>query len=252
MLSVGFLVTREKDEYNTIDKKGKIESEINMKRKRRVIMLLCIMIVASNLTGCSSILGKIPNRDEVFEKVSKQIGEDCELVDVETVKGLPRKQIYYFESLERDLKFTVTSTLENVYFESGYMNFFYTKSIESGYTEAVLNYYKDDVIDKLSEIKNYEKDNEVIVLESEDDYADVVDKIYEADQIYSAERQYHDQDWMDSNPVMSIYLYYKIDGKVYRANLIKLNGNLSKKQILDTIYEEYEHAQKTRRERINN
>ena len=222
-----------------------------MKRKRRVIMLLCIMIVASNLTGCSLILGKIPTREEVLEDISYEIGEDCELVDVETVKGLPRKQIYYFESLERDLKFTVTSTLENVYFESGYMNFFYTKKIKSGYREAVLNYYKDDVIDKLSEIKNYEKDNEVIVLESEDDYADVADKIYEADQIYSAERQYHDQDWMDSNPVMSIYLYYKIDGKVYRANLIKLNGNLSKKQILDKIYEEYEHAQKTRRERID-
>ena len=252
MSSVGFLVTREKDEYNTIDKKGKIESEINMKRKRRVIMLLCIMIVASNLTGCSSIFGKIPTREDVLENISYEIGEDCELVDVETVKGLPRKQIYHFESLERDLKFTVTSTLENVYFESGYMNFFYNKSIESGYTEAVLNYYKDDVIDTLSEIKNYEKDNEVIVLESEDDYADVVDKIYEADQIYSAERQYHGQDWMDSNPVMSIYLYYKIDGKVYRANLIKLNGNLSKKQILDTIYEEYEYAQKTRRERIDN
>ena len=223
-----------------------------MKRKRRVIMLLCIMIVASNLTGCSSIFGKIPTREDVLENISYEIGEDCELVDVETVKGLPRKQIYYFESLERDLKFTVTSTLENVYFESGYMNFFYTKKIKSGYREAVLNYYKDDVIDKLSEIKNYEKDNEVIVLESEDDYADVVDKIYEADQIYSAERQYHDQDWMDSNPVMSIYLYYKIDGKVYQANLIKLNGNLSKKEILDTIYEEYEYAQKTRRERINN
>ena len=252
MSSVGFSVTRDKSEYNTIHKKGKIESEINMKRKRRVIMLLCIMIVASNLTGCSSILGKIPTREEVLENISYEIGEDCELVDVETVKGLPRKQIYYFESLERDLKFTVTSTLENVYFESGYMNFFYNKSIESGYTEAVLNYYKDDVIDKLSEIKNYEKDNEVIVLESEDDYADVADKIYEADQIYSAERQYHDQDWMDSNPVMSIYLYYKIDGKVYQANLIKLNGNLSKKEILDTIYEEYEYAQKTRRERINN
>ena len=222
-----------------------------MKRKRRVIMLLCIMIVASNLTGCSLILGKIPTREEVLEDISYEIGEDCELVDVETVKGLPRKQIYYFESLERDLKFTVTSTLENVYFESGYMNFFYTKKIKSGYREAVLNYYKDDVIDKLSEIKNYEKDNEVIVLESEDDYADVADKIYEADQIYSAERQYHGQDWMDSNPVMSIYLYYKIDGKVYRANLIKLNGNLSKKQILDKIYEEYEHAQKTRRERID-
>lgn len=223
-----------------------------MKRKRRVIMLLCIMIVASNLTGCSSIFGKIPTREDVLENISYEIGEDCELVDVETVKGLPRKQIYYFESLERDLKFTVTSTLENVYFESGYMNFFYTKSIESGYTEAALNYYKDDVIDKLSEIKNYEKDNEVIVLESEDDYADVVDKIYEADQIYSAERQYHDQDWMDSNPVMSIYLYYKIDGKVYQANLIKLNGNLSKKKILDKIYEEYEHAQKTRIERTDN
>ena len=223
-----------------------------MKRKRRVIMLLCIMIVASNLTGCSSIFGKIPTREDVLENISYEIGEDCELVDVETVKGLPRKQIYYFESLERDLKFTVTSTLENVYFESGYMNFFYTKKIKSGYKEAVLNYYKDDVIDKLSEIKNYEKDNKVIVLESEDDYADVADKIYEADQIYSAERQYHDQDWMNSNPVMSIYLYYKIDGKVYRANLIKLNGNLSKKEILDTIYEEYEYAQKTRRERINN
>ena len=223
-----------------------------MKRKRRVIMLLCIMIVASNLTGCSSILGKIPTREEVLEDISYEIGEDCELVDVETVKGLPRKQIYYFESLERDLKFTVTSTLENVWFESGYMNFFYTKKIKSGYREAVLNYYKDDVIDKLSEIKNYEKDNEVIVLESEDDYADVADKIYEADQIYSAERQYHDQDWMDSNPVMSIYLYYKIDGKVYQANLIKLNGNLSKKEILDTIYEEYEYAQKTRIERTDN
>ena len=223
-----------------------------MKRKRRVIMLLCIMIVASNITGCSSILGKIPTREEVLEDISYEIGEDCELVDVETVKGLPRKQIYYFESLERDLKFTVTSTLENVWFESGYMNFFYTKKIKSGYREAVLNYYKDDVIDKLSEIKNYEKDKEVIVLESEDDYADVVDKIYEADQIYSAERQYHDQDWMDSNPIMSIYLYYKIDGKVYQANLIKLNGNLSKKKILDTIYEEYEYAQKTRRERIDN
>ena len=131
------------------------------------------------------------------------------------------------------------------------MKFFYAKKIKSGYIEAIFNYYKDDIIDKLSEIKNYEKDNEVIVLESEDDYADVVDKIYEADQIYSAERQYHDQDWMNSNPVMSIYLYYKIDGKVYRANLIKLNGNLSKKQILDKIYEEYEHAQKTRRERID-
>ena len=251
MSSVGFSVTREKDEYNTIHKKGKIESEINMKRKRRVIMILCIMIVASNLTGCSSILGKIPTREEVLEDISYEIGEDCELVDVETVKGLPRKQIYYFESLERDLKFTVTSTLENVYFESGYMKFFYAKKIKSGYIEAIFNYYKDDIIDKLSEIKNYEKDNEVIVLESEDDYADVVDKIYEADQIYSAERQYHDQDWMDSNPIMSIYLYYKIDGKVYRANLIKLNGNLSKKQILDKIYEEYEHAQKTRRERID-
>ena len=223
-----------------------------MKRKRRVIMLLCIMIVASNLTGCSSILGKIPTREEVLEDISYEIGEDCELVDVETVKGLPRKQIYYFESLERDLKFTVTSTLENVYFESGYMKFFYAKKIKSGYIEAIFNYYKDDIIDKLSEIKNYEKDNEVIVLESEDDYADVVDKIYEADQIYSAERQYHDQDWMDSNPIMSIYLYYKIDGKVYRANLIKLNGNLSKKQILDKIYEEYEHAQKNRIERIDN
>ena len=228
MSSVGFSVTRDKSEYNTIHKKGKIESEINMKRKRRVIMLLCIMIVASNLTGCSSIFGKIPNRDEVLENVSKQVKEDCELVDVETVKGLPRKQIYYFESLERDLKFTVTSTLENVWFESGYMNFFYTKKIKSGYREAVLNYYKDDVIDKLSEIKNYEKDNEVIVLESEDDYADVADKIYEADQIYSAERQYHDQDWMDDNAAIRIYFCYKIDGKIYGANLIGINGNLSK------------------------
>ena len=217
-----------------------------MKRKRRVIMLLCIMIVASNLTGCSSILGKIPTREEVLEDISYEIGEDCELVDVETVKGLPRKQIYYFESLERDLKFTVTSTLENVWFESGYMNFFYTKKIKSGYREAVLNYYKDDVIDKLSEIKNYEKDNEVIVLESEDDYADVADKIYEADQINSAERQYHDQDWMDSNPVMSIYLYYKIDGKIYGANLIGINGNLSKKEILDKIYDDYEFAKNSK------
>ena len=251
MSSVGFSVTRDKSEYNTIHKKGKIESEINMKRKRRVIMLLCIMIVASNLTGCSSILGKIPTREEVLEDISYEIGEDCELVDVETVKGLPRKQIYYFESLERDLKFTVTSTLENVYFESGYMNFFYTKKIKSGYKEAIMNYYKDDIIDKLCEMENYNKEKNIILFESEDDYADVVDKIYEADQIYSAERQYHGQDWMDSNPVMSIYLYYKIDGKVYRANLIKLNGNLSKKQILDKIYEEYEHAQKTRRERID-
>ena len=252
MSSVGFLVTREKDEYNTIDKKGKIESEINMKRKRRVIMLLCIIIVASNLTGCSSIFGKIPNRDEVLEKVSKQIGEDCELVDVETVKGLPRKQIYYFESLERDLKFTVTSTLENVYFESGYMNFFYTKKIKSGYREAVLNYYKDDIIDKLCEMENYNKEKKIILFESEDDYADVVDKIYEADQIYSAERQYHDQKWMNINTVMGIYLDYKIDGKVYEANLITLNGNLSKKEILDKIYEEYEYAQKTRIERTDN
>ena len=251
MSSVGFSVTRDKSEYNTIHKKA-IESEINMKRKRRVIMLLCIMIVVSNLTGCSSILGKIPTREEVLEDISYEIGEDCELVDVETVKGLPRKQIYYFESLERDLKFTVTSTLENVYFESGYMNFFYTKKIKSGYREAVLNYYKDDIIDKLCEMENYNKEKKIILFESEDDYADVVDKIYEADQIYSAERQYHDQDWMDSNPVMSIYLYYKIDGKVYQANLIKLNGNLSKKKILDKIYEEYEHAQKTRIERTDN
>ena len=252
MSSVGFSVTRDKSEYNTIHKKGKIESEINMKKKYRIITLICLIIVASNLTGCSSIFGKIPNRDEVLEKVSKQVGEDCELVDVETVKGLPRKQIYYFESLERDLKFTVTSTLENVYFESGYMKFFYAKKIKSGYIEAIFNYYKDDIIDKLSEIKNYEKDNEVIVLESEDDYADVVDKIYEADQIYSAERQYHDQKWMNINTVMGIYLDYKIDGKVYEANLITLNGNLSKKEILDKIYEEYEYAQKTRIERTDN
>ena len=251
MSSVGFSVTREKDEYNTIHKKGKIESEINMKRKCRVIMLLCIIIVASNLTGCSSIFGKIPNRDEVLENVSKQVKEDCELVDVETVKGLPWKQIYYFESLERDLKFTVTSTLENVYFESGYMNFFYTKTIESEYIEAILNYYKDDIIDKLCEMENYNKEKNIILFESEDDYADVVDKIYEADQIYSAERQYHDQKWMRINTVMGIYLDYKIDGKVYEANLITLNGNLSKKEILDKIYEEYEYAQKTRIERTD-
>ena len=242
MSSVGFLVTRDKSEYNTIHKKGKIESEINMKRKRRVIMLLCIMIVASNLTGCSSILGKIPTREEVLEDISYEIGEDCELVDVETVKGLPRKQIYYFESLERDLKFTVTSTLENVYFESGYMNFFYTKKIKSGYREAVLNYYKDDINDKLCEIKNYNKKHRAIIFENEDEYKDAVDKIYEADQIYSAERQYHDQDWMDDNAAIRIYFCYKIDGKIYGANLIGINGNLSKKEILDKIYDDYEFA----------
>ena len=57
---------------------------------------------------------------------------------------------------------------------------------------------------------------------------------------------------MNINTVMGIYLDYKIDGKVYEANLITLNGNLSKKEILDKIYEEYEYAQKTRIERTDN
>ena len=75
-----------------------------------------------------------------------------------------------------------------------------------------------------------------------DEDPDVADKIYEADQIYSAERQYHDQDWMDDNAAIRIYFCYKIDGKIYGANLIGINGNLSKKEILDKIYDDYEFA----------
>ena len=47
-------------------------------------------------------------------------------------------------------------------------------------------------------------------------------------------------------------MYYKIDDKVYSGNVIILNGNRTKKDILDEIYEKYEYAQKTRTERSNN
>ena len=253
MSSVGFSVTREKDEYNTIDKKGKIESEINMKRKRRVIMLLCIMIVASNLTGCSSILGKIPSEEDVMEYMTAEVEtENYELVDSETIAGLPRKKIYYFESTDRDLKFTATSTLDKAWMLAGYSKIFYSKKIKSDYIDAVHALYKDDVINKLCEIEQYEKKNRAIVFESEAQFENIAEKIYEADQIYSAERKYNDQHWMNVNNITGIRLYYKIDDKVYSGNVIILNGNRTKKDILDEIYEKYEYAQKTRTERSNN
>ena len=43
-----------------------------------------------------------------------------------------------------------------------------------------------------------------------------------------------------------VWVCYKIDGKIYGANLIGINGNLSKKEILDKIYDDYEFAKNSK------
>lgn len=204
------------------------------KIKKHCLMLACLLL----LTACGKIDDDIPGKSEVLAFTENIVPQERYKFDhVEHVSGaMPKEDIYYFESKDRDLEFTVVSTLKPVGIDATIAG--YDPCIYSEYAKCVHELYLDDIEDVLDELDHDSRGRYRYYSYAE--LEDIVDIIIEADEIYSAESKYNDEDWMEENPVdkVSIYLIsYDEDGDedFLGAQYVKLTGNLD----YDEVYERF-------------
>lgn len=207
-----------------------------MKNKR--IYGLIILALSLLLIGCGDIDGDIPGKEEVLSFVENDVPEERYKLDhVDHVTDeLPKADIYYFESKERNLEFTVVSTLRAVGMDASIAG--YDPYIYSQYAACVHELYNEDIDDILEQLPT--NANGKYCYYSYDEIDDVVDIILEADHVYSRESRYNSEKWMEENPVasVSVYLMYTDEHgneKFYGALYTKLTGTLE----YDALYDRF-------------
>lgn len=212
-----------------------------MKNKR--IYGLIILTLGLLLIGCGDIDGDIPGKEEVLSFVENDVPEERYKLDhVDHVTDeLPKEDIYYFESKERDLEFTVVSTLKAVGMDASIAG--YDPYIYSQYAECVHELYKEDIDDILEQLPA--NSNGKYCYYSYDEIDDVVDIILEADHVYSEESRYNSEEWMEENPVANVSVlltYTDEDGneKFYGALYTELTGTLEYNELYDRFCRRHE------------
>lgn len=216
--------------------------------KKRLLLLMVMMSLSFVLVGCKSKYGSIPKEEEVLEEVSAVVEkENYELVNKEEIKGSPKKCIYYFKSLDRELEFTATSSLTHNSF-LGAQTTDYKDKISNNYAEAVKELYTDEIVEILKKSDLFNEKKFSFKIRDEEQYNEVLELLYSAEQIYSKESEYNSEKWMEENPVMFVELDFEIDGVYYFGSKYRIIGTTLKDDVVSEMEYCRDYAEQFRTE----
>lgn len=200
-----------------------------------ILLVFCFLLV-----GCGE---KIPSKDEVLKYTSRLVSENYGLCNEWVDKTSAKNDIYHYEfkSNERNLEFEVTSTLTNQFFDEGPFQK-YEPRIESNYAENIRNYYKGDVIKKISQSDYFvETDNSsyfggFLEVKNLSDLTYIYKTIYKVNEVLSEELKFNDERFLKNNFLSPLELKYEKDGEYVTIARIVPNGLLTQEEIQSSIY----------------
>lgn len=187
-----------------INKKGNalfLYAIINNMKKTVITVLMVLSMFC--LCSCQGKDGDLYTKKEVINKVKDKIAERHEFDHVESfMDEVPKREIYYFKSKERDLTFTVLSTLNEVWIDSP--TGLYQKYIRIDYDDAIRELYKDEIESILSPYKG----EKGLVYKSFDELKGISDALCKADDVYVRELQYNSEKWLEINPYATVSMNF--------------------------------------------
>lgn len=207
-------------------------------------ILLPIIAVCILFTSCYKVDGPIPSKSKVM-KYTEEIcpSESIELISIEELEqeGKPHKAIYTFRSLERDLTFTVTSTLKNKPVIDGVSEVWYEPVIWSNYVEEVMKLYYDALFELFTNFNGVEVSSlelssfgDTIVdiriqdINDEEELSRIINVLIDAKNIISEELSYNDEKWLTSNgsefSLVRFWIYEESGEYKHKFN-VKLYGS---------------------------
>ncbi|MBQ0042711.1 MAG: hypothetical protein KBS85_05255 [Lachnospiraceae bacterium] len=172
---------------------------------KAVITIVFCAFLLVGLTACKDIDGDLADKRTVEKKVAEIVPEAYEYVSVQHITdSQPKKDVYTYRSLERDLIFEVVSTLAPIGIDASTIG--YEERINVNYADAVHNLYMDEAKKILSEIKTHNND---YYYESYEELEQIARIIVSIDDIYKQEEEYNTKEWMSKNPLMNIRFRYR-------------------------------------------
>lgn len=207
---------------------------------KRLLTTILICLFALSLVGCGPN-GKLYKKSYVLKRVSNTVpSEKYKFARKESVPDASAStEIYYFESLERDLQFRAINTRLPAFFESG----LYTKNIQVKYADDVHSLYENDLY-QILENYGYSTERNRFYIYSFNDLKRVAEGITKADDIYKNELNYNSSEWLYNNPAMRCHITLKKEnqnGKEdnYEIGGIYINGTWNYKMLYDYICYKY-------------
>lgn len=178
-----------------------------MKNIKRISLTIALCIACLGITACTDIDGKLMKESDVLKEVKEQVpSERFKYIKVEHHDDLsPKEDIYYFESKDRDMSFQALSTLAPIGIDASVIG--YRQYLDVGYDDGVHSLYLDQIDSILNQITKDEKDNYCFTSYTE--LEKVIQIVAKADAVYSAEKKYNTEKWMEEHPVKNVRLYYR-------------------------------------------
>lgn len=180
-----------------------------MKNIKKQIPLYFISLCATFLLcGCVHENSNPPSKAEVTAAVAKEVaGEKVTIDHVEHLNCIPKKDIYYFKSTERDFSFQVESYIRCSDIGIGSSGpYVYSKDISIHYWDALKEYYKADMDEILKDSTKYHTHYDY-VFHDYDELMDIYDKVTEAEKCFSNEANYHtDPNWYKDHVLTSVVI----------------------------------------------
>lgn len=188
--------------------------------------------------GCSSIDGDIPKKKEVLRAVKQEVpSEKFTLEQVDKRNTRPKEAEYFFKTKERGIEFQALSTLtERNSFGS---LVYYAPVITVNYAASVHNLYREEAIkimvaspyyNSLYEDFTWEQNSDKTCrfdIDSYEDIEGVAETIVQLSQLYRAEENYNDKDWMRKYPLLTATVKYcpdREDKHPLGITLFKITG----------------------------
>ncbi len=216
-----------------------------MKKSRKWIGLLIFSaITVCSISGCKGINDKPAKSSEVMKAVKEAVpSEKYEYLSVvNDEESRPKVDTYEFRSKERDLNFSVVSTLAPFGIDGGTLG--YSDSIRVYYADAVHELYKDRIDAVLGEL--VQNDRGRYTYSSFCELEKIVGTLVEADTIYREELAYNSKEWLLENPIRNVrfdYVWAGDDGDEKHSQImgVDIDGDLDYKELYDLFA--YRHAE---------
>ena len=218
-----------------------------MKSNKIMKLFAAAAVFTALFCGCSqitTIFGKAPNEDKVMQEVQIQCPtEQIELISQEKSQTIPEEVVYHFGSLQRNLEFDAVSLVDDItMFQPGDTGI-YSKEIEVGYVDAVMNLYRnDEYYAKLYEVCN---GGTTVYFSNPSDFDQIAQNIVMLSDIYAPEKEYNTEEWMREHPLDTICAVWVSDinntkdaDKVRTAH-IDINGCITYDDVKEILQSEY-------------
>lgn len=177
------------------------------KYAKLVLIILAMSAALFSISGCTDINGDLSTKAEVKEQVALMVpSEKYKLVSVEhDTVSRPKIDTYTYVSTERDLTFTVISTLYPIGIDASTIG--YGKRIDVRYAQAVHELYMDDLEKIFADMDgSIEK---AYYYDSYEELEEIAKRLTKADELYRKEEKYNTKEWLKENYLKQLRFSYR-------------------------------------------